>query len=289
MRQIMRHKAWQRQQRAIADCLNAQARTKYTVTAGLFTAASLLGVPVPNERLHRGIYTIVKNRAKRIRLINVSCHSWNNADSLGSTIDVHGLLCLSPEALFAQMSSWLTLRELVVFGDSLTCRDRLLKRTSIRDIQVFLAECDPFKGLDKCRRALTLMKENTDSPAETNLRLLIRSFGFPDLSVNIPVSVEQHTFLIDMGCPEYKIGIEFNGRHHRQQSAEDWERLNAIHSTRWRIFTVETDSIQTGTQIRSFVDCLQRALVKAGALGFKRFMEPLSVKEMCDRRRRLPQ
>lgn len=36
-------------------------------------------------------------------------------------------------------------------------------------------------------QALTQIRENTDSPAETHLRLLLKRYGFPEPIISVPV------------------------------------------------------------------------------------------------------
>ena len=45
----------------------------------------------------------------------------------------------------------------------------------------------PVPGAKQCIRALTQIRENTDSPAETHLRLLLKRYGFPEPIINVPV------------------------------------------------------------------------------------------------------
>ncbi len=46
----------------------------------------------------------VQNHAADARAKDVVPRVWPNTDASGATIELHGLLCTSPEALFAQMA-----------------------------------------------------------------------------------------------------------------------------------------------------------------------------------------
>ena len=73
-----------------------------------------------------------------------------------------------PEALFAQTAEELSLEDLIEFGDSLVCRDPARRRTTLAELRKFIHSCDSFQGQKQCIRALTQIRENTDSPAETH-------------------------------------------------------------------------------------------------------------------------
>ena len=81
----------------------------------------------------------------------------------------------------------LSLEDLIEFGNSLVCRDPARRRTTLAELREFIHSCDSFQGQKQCIRALTQIRENTDSPAETHLRLLLKRYGFPEPIINVPV------------------------------------------------------------------------------------------------------
>ena len=85
------------------------------------------------------------------------------------------------------MAKELSLEDLIEFGDSLVCRDPARRRTTLAELREFIHPCDSFQGQKQCIRALTQIRENTDSPAETHLRLLLKRYGFPEPIINVPV------------------------------------------------------------------------------------------------------
>ena len=78
-------------------------------------------------------------------------------------------------------------RRLIEFGDSLVCRDPARRRTTLAELRKFIHSCDSFQGQKQCIRALTQIRENTDFPAETHLRLPLKRYGFPEPIINVPV------------------------------------------------------------------------------------------------------
>lgn len=287
---IMRHNAWESQRDALQVCATALAATSRdpnTITFSHYTAAQLLGVPIPiGARFDANKAYVTFKTTRRTRAKDIIPRVWPNTDASGATIEVHGLLCTSPEALFAQMAKELSLEDLIEFGDSLVCRDPARRRTTLAELRKFIHSCDSFRGQKQCIRALTQIRENTDSPAETHLRLLLKRYGFPEPIINVPVEATGNAaHFIDLAYPKYGIGIEYNGGHHRDQITQDWIRQNSIQSTEWKIFVVDREILATPLNLAMFLACLEQALVSAGAKRFRRRRQPLSVRELCDGRR----
>ncbi|WEV72308.1 hypothetical protein [Bifidobacterium sp. ESL0790] len=279
---LMRHAAWERQQRAIHAFLKVQRRTKKQLTASHFTAAALMGVATTKE--DSGIYVSVKQHESRYRMKGVRFKTWNNADTTGDAIEIAGILCSSPEATFAQLSREISFEDAIILGDSLVCRDSMLRRTNKKSIENYLRDCLPFQNRNKCLRALSRVRENTDSPAETKMRIMLCRYGFPEPEINYRINLRSSYYLLDMAYPEYQIGIEFNGQHHHHQIAEDWERFNTLQSLGWQIFTAEKDNLGSPALDLRFCDDLERAYRRAGDTGFSHLERPMSMLQLCDRK-----
>lgn len=279
---IMRYAAWSRQQDAYAQCINLQRRTRHEIVASHFTAAALLGVPLPVKR--QTLFVAVRYKEQRLRLKNVSCRYWSNADTPGSVVEISGITCVSPEALFIQMSMELTLKQLIMLGDSLICRDQKLALTTIPQIRSFIARCNRFRGLRKCLRALRLMRTRTDSPQETNVRLQILQHGLPEPRVNVQVGNN----FIDLAYPAVRIGIEYDGQHHLQQIDSDHERVNHIQSTGWRIFVIDKFILDSSARFTVFLSDIIEAIngVSESKLDLSLARAAVTVHKIADGRRR---
>lgn len=280
--EIMRYAAWERQQEALQVCSGMQMRTKHCIVASHYTAAALLGVPVPKRKPGRS-FLVVRHKKDRIRLKNVSCRYWKNLDIPGDLIDMGDFQCVSPEALFVQMSMELSLEQLIIFGDSLICRDRRLRLTTIRNIRHFIMLCDRCRGIRKCIKALFRMCEGTDSPQETKLRLDLIRYGLPNPRVNHLLNNNY----IDLSYPESKIGIEYDGLHHLGQISKDHERANGIQAEGWHILTVDKYITRNWASFIKFIINLYDLLCMRNTSKISLLRIPLSVPQICDRRRRL--
>ncbi|HEX2215000.1 MAG TPA: hypothetical protein VHH12_16410, partial [Mycobacterium sp.] len=104
-----------------------------------------------------------------------------------------------------------------------------------------LALAERYKGTNgvrKCREAVDLMDAGAQSPKETWLRLLLIDDGFPRPVTQIPLfEPNGYAFAyLDMGWPELKIAVEYDGEHHRTDTDQyrwDARRLRKILALGW--------------------------------------------------------
>lgn len=67
------------------------------------------------------------------------------------------------------------------------------------------------RGVRRAREVVALADGRSESPGETLVRWIAYSNGLPELDLAIKVSTRLGDFLIDLGWPDLKIGIEFDG------------------------------------------------------------------------------
>ena len=271
---IMQHQAALAQRQALAACADVASRTSHTVTAAGLTALQLLGVPLPSTpTLDASLVECVTfSRRTRFVVHEATCHAWSNVTTPGAVIEVGDVECLSPEAAFAYMGRHLCLLELVKLADSLMCRDEMLRRTTPDRIWNFLQDCTPFAGRAQCRRALRLARERTDSPKETESRLAIEREAFPEMTPNYQLDTEMGQRPLDLASEEFRIAVEFDGRHHLSRISDDHERINDIQSRLWTVFILDNDTLQSESRRSQFLDSLERAFRNAGAKFTRRHM-----------------
>ena len=113
------------------------------------------------------------------------------------------------------------------------------------------------RGLRQVPRALALHDPGAQSPKETWLRLLVMRAGFPRPQTQIPVPTGAKTYYLDMGWPDLKIAIEYDGDHHRTdpvQFAKDIVRLEELAALGWTVIR-----IAAGTPREEILARLRRA------------------------------
>jgi hypothetical protein len=72
------------------------------------------------------------------------------------------------------------------------------------------------RGVSRARIALGLMDAGAQSPKESRLRLILIDAGFPRPRTQIRVSEGNRVAYLDMGWDEPKIGLDYEGNHHRE-------------------------------------------------------------------------
>lgn len=94
------------------------------------------------------------------------------------------------------------------------------------------------RGLAKLRAVLDLVDGGAESPYETLTRLLLVRNGFPRPQTQIRIA-DRYGFVVarlDMGWPEYRVGVDFDGVHHwtdPKQRDSDIERYSLLPELGW--------------------------------------------------------
>ena len=114
------------------------------------------------------------------------------------------------------------------------------------------------RGLRQLSQALVLYDSGAQSPRETWLRLLVIDAGFPPPETQIPVFVGGRAkYYLDMGWPDMKVALEYEGDHHRTdraQFARDIARLDELIALGWTVIRVAA-----GTPVHAVIGRLQQA------------------------------
>ena len=123
--------------------------------------------------------------------------------------------------------------------------DALLRATRLpqADAESLLAAHRGDKGIRRARAVLELVDGGSQSPRETWLRLLIVRAGFPPPQTQVPVRNEYGVVIahLDMGWEDEKIGLEYEGAHHRlsrEQFAYDIRKHEQVREAGWRVLRV---------------------------------------------------
>jgi len=104
-------------------------------------------------------------------------------------------------------------------GKAVAAIDALARATrlDLADAVSLAARHKGHRSIRRARRALDLVDAGAESPRETWLRLLLIDAGYPRPQTQIPVYDEYGalTAVIDMGWEDIKVGLEYEGDHHR--------------------------------------------------------------------------
>lgn len=129
--------------------------------------------------------------------------------------------------------------------------DALLRATRLdcADVELLADRYRGRRGIRRARAALGLVDAGAESPRETWLRLLLIRAGLPRPRTQIPVIDEfgQIVARLDMGWPELKIGLEYDGDHHwtnRRQLSRDIRRTEELRDLGWIVVRVTAEDTE---------------------------------------------
>lgn len=122
------------------------------------------------------------------------------------------------------------------------------------------------RGRRALDRALDDARAGSESPKETETRLVLMRAGLPEPEVNATLLDARGRFVarLDLGYPEYRVAIEYDGRHHADaaQFTRDADRWAAIEAEGWILVRVLSHHLDTpGPSVLARV---RRALLSRG-------------------------
>lgn len=224
------------------------------------TAARIWGVPLepeytPGEGLH------VISIASRAALRHDGTIGWVTADdALGR--EVFGILpVVSPAEVWCQLAARSAVvthqiiahEWLVAAGDYLVSgkrrpdgrRDPAL--CTIDDLQAAIDRRGRRRGTAILRSALRDVRRPVDSPYETRLRLGLVAAGLPEPRLQVPVDTAEGVLHADLGYPEVKVLIEYQGDEHRtsrKRWLSDLTRVQLFQDAGYHVVLVGADDLR---------------------------------------------
>ncbi|PNH85060.1 hypothetical protein [Arthrobacter sp. AFG20] len=177
------------------------------------SAAALWGFPLPLRfEDHKTIHLTSRGGARAVRRKSVCGHRLPLAEDEIS--DGRYVACTSPLRTWFDLAGILSLQDLVIAGDFLLRRKSPLSTPDALDS--FLEGKKGRAGYPKAMKARVLIRANTDSPKETELRLLLTAAGLPEPGINVPMFDGTGGWIQDpdMSYEDFKIAIQYDGGHH---------------------------------------------------------------------------
>ncbi|WLQ07214.1 hypothetical protein [Arthrobacter oryzae] len=231
------------------------------------SAALLWGFPLPlvwqnNEVLH---LTCPAGR-RALRRKGVAGHQLD-LEPAEITPGRH-VQCTSPLRTWFDLAGILGLDDLVIAGDFLLRRRNPL--STLAELDSFLAAKAGKPGYRKSMRARALMRAHTDSPKESEVRLLLRRYGLPEPAINLPMFDETGRWIQDpdMSYEREMVAIQYDGGHHASaaQRRSDIFRDEDAKEAGWRVVVLtqlDLDPLVPGMEPRA-VTRVRKALVERG-------------------------
>lgn len=212
------------------------------------------------------------------------------------TVEVaDGVTCTTPEFTWFMFARFLDLEELVILGDAMMRRYALHDQVTLESFEDLLCQIERYgsehgmrapKGIRNCRRALALMEEGTDSVRESILRLLLIRYGLPRPVVNYPLVLPDGTLVfLDIAFPDARVDVEYDGRFHQNQWAQDAQRRLAIELAGWAYVQVTDEALATKDACRQIAELVARYLKERTGNDYLRD-EPFDLRAVADGRRK---
>jgi very-short-patch-repair endonuclease len=224
---------------ATPDSLLARVHALTVVTGAVvshLSAAVLWGFPLPRALENLAVVHLTSQPGQRaVRHKNVVGHQLSlEPEEIVAGVRVS---CTSPLRTWFDLAGILSLDELVIAGDFLLRRRNPL--TTIDRLDAYLAGKQGRAGYRRAMRARSLIRADTDSPKETELRLLLIRHGLPEPGINVPMFDETGGWIQDpdLSYEQEKVAIQFDGGHHATpaQRRSDIFRDENARDAGWRV------------------------------------------------------
>lgn len=200
------------------------------------TAARLWGMPLPRPTHPREpLHVIALGDAEPMRRPGVV--GWRSASSEVAGAFLGQVPVLSPAATWAQLSvpgaagerRALSVEWLVAVGDFLLSGRRghggRRPLCTLPELTAAAAQRRGGRGVTSLAAALPMLRRPVDSPEETFLRLGLVACGLPEPMVQCPVMTAAGLRHSDLGYPDARVLLEFQGDGHRTSRAQWLEDL----------------------------------------------------------------
>lgn len=215
------------------------------------SAARLLNLPLP-ERWSplEPVHVTVRPPRRAPRRRGVIGHK---ADTLIAT-SVDGVPCTSLAVTWAQLAGMLSFPDLVAVTDAVLGRECRVQGLVTPEL---LATVMPrgARGAASARDALLRADGGAASRKETQLRLLVASWGVPTPCVNADIFDEVGGWVAtcDLVWFEQKVALEYEGDHHRtnrRQWQHDIERIRLLESLGWDVKRATSQDLRRPARLR---------------------------------------
>lgn len=194
------------------------------------TAARLWGGPVPRALRDDDTVHVSSEHDVAMRRAGVVGHRSKSTEVASS---LYGPV--SPPAL-----AWFECAETFSVEDLVALGDHLVGKAGLATLDDLAAVIRPgARGVRTARAALERVRIGAESAMESHLRLAVVGAGFPEPELNIDVHDDGGQFLgrVDMAWPAYRIALEYDGDHHRDQDTyrRDQRRNNGFTVDGWLV------------------------------------------------------
>jgi hypothetical protein len=221
------------------------------------TAAALLGAPVQTAW---PLAVAVPRDVYRPRRRNIRVHVRDLL--LEDAIRCHGLPVTSGAQTWLDLAGVLSAGDLVAVGDALFRAGHL----DAGSLGSRLARAGGTRGIVRARELADILTPHAASRPESLIRFALISSDLPDPDIQVPIHDRRGRVVAhaDLGYPEWRIAIEYEGRQHaqREQFGRDIDRYSLMAASGWLVLRFARGHLGRD---RAVVDRVAGALRSRGA------------------------
>jgi hypothetical protein len=223
---------------------------------GFDTAVALHGAGAGDRS---PVHVVLRPRSVLPQRSGIRVHARRMADE--DVIDIAGLRVTSGAQTFLDMAACLHPADLLALGDALVRADHLDAAALTRR----LSRARGVRGVIQARQWAPHLTAAAASHPESTLRywLLVSDLPAPQLQVPILDRRGRAAVHADLGYPEWKVALEYEGRQHaeRDQFGRDIDRYSLMAADGWLVLRFAARHMTGGFAV---VDRTRRALLSRG-------------------------
>lgn len=207
------------------------------------TAAQLYGMPLPPQMEAEDLLHFTRP-AGSAAIVRQGVQGHRRGLSPAEIEDVAGIPLTGFARTWVDVAGRLDLDSLVAAADWMVSAHRRdfgpprIPKIPLAELHSYVASLHGTRFLRRIEEALALVRVGVDSPPETRLRLMMLRGGLPEFTVNCRIESPRihRAVWSDLGSPEYRVCIEYDGLHHLtpEQQASDNERDALTALAGWR-------------------------------------------------------
>jgi very-short-patch-repair endonuclease len=119
----------------------------------------------------------------------------------------------------------------------------------VTDVGTLIGRHRGTRGIVQLREVVRLADTGAESPQETRTRLLLTDAGLRphQTQINVCNRFDEHVRRIDMGWPQWKVGVEYDGEQHWSDPsvrARDIDQQAELEALSWRIIRVSAEILR---------------------------------------------
>lgn len=235
------------------------------------TAARLHGLFLPS-RLEAGMELHISRPIGQVRPRRRNVRGHELVLGQGDVEVFAGVPVTTVQRTLIDLAPLLSVDELVIVIDQIVCEHHgrcvrpKFPMVPLSNLSAYIALHSGGRGLGNLKAALKLARVGSDSPQETNVRLIIVRSPLPDFEPNIELEDAAGNPLVapDLACKEYKTCAEYDGGHHftPEQQRRDHDRDFITKSLGWQQVLVNKADMRAGGFV--VVTKIARMLVQGG-------------------------